>query len=113
MSTDFYLGGGDTLPVASTTIEDETGPIDLTNASSVTFHGKKAGAGTLIGGAATIALLQSTTGKGQVSYTWQASDSLVFGKYWVQWVAIINGLIVTAPNNGSDELWINPKWGGQ
>lgn len=99
------------MRIAATTIEDDNGPIDLTGAT-VTFHGKKAGGVGTIGGTATIAANQ-TTNKGQVTYTWQASDSVTPGKYFVQWVALINGAPVTAPNDGSDELWINPKWGGQ
>lgn len=105
----FNMGEGDRLPVLTATLEDESGPIDLTN-STVTFNARKAGAATLVTGAC--ALVNQVTSPGGVTYTWGATDTQIPGKWFVQFQITNNGKVSTVPNEGSDELWINQFWAG-
>ena len=109
MAIDFFMGKGDQLPKIATTLEDTNGAIDLTGAT-VTLYARKVGATTIFSGSVTVATDQ-VANKGQVTYSFGASDTLVPGRYFVKWVAVIGGLPITFPNSGADEAWIDESWG--
>lgn len=102
---DLVLKRHDTWPPLQATLSDQNGPIDLTNASTV--HVIMKGTTALIDGACTIDANQTSTGMGQVTYTWAIGDTAITDTYQVEfeivWAA---GGIETIPNDSYRSIQI-------
>lgn len=105
--TDYFVGEGDRLPSLSATLEDENGPLDLTN-YTVVVYGRKYGSTETFSGSAVLA--NQTTSPGGVSYAWAAGNTVTPGRWFIQWKATTGGKTVTFPNTGTDELFVNNFW---
>lgn len=88
---------GDTYPDISDTIEDDSGPYDLTGAS-VRFIMSYTDGTAKVNSAATIAADQ-VTNRGRVSYTPGVNDMDTVGIFNWEWqVTLGNGRVQTIPN---------------
>ena len=101
---DFTIGQGDTLPVLTRTLDDVNGPIDLTNATSVTMTLHDRWKATLYLSVACIIATPKTAGN--ISYGWRAADTALAGDYLAEFLVIFgDGTRVTIPNTPA-KTWI-------
>ncbi len=91
---DFTIKRGDRRPILEATLSDESGPINLTSAVSVTLL-LKSGLTTVSGVCAIV-----SAAAGTVSYTWGATDTLIVGEYDAEFEILWStGIVETVPND--------------
>lgn len=101
----YYIKTGDRLPVISATLKSNGTAVDLTNATSVNFAYRLAGATTTTTVAATI--VSATAGT--VKYAWGVGTTLVPGEYEAEWVVTWSGgEEQTFPSRGYMTFYIDP-----
>jgi len=101
---DFTIGQGDTLPVLTRTLDDVNGPIDLTNATSVTLILRSKWLNAFYLSVACAILTPKTAGN--ISYGWRAADTALVGDYLAEFLVIFgDGTRVTIPNSPA-KTWI-------
>lgn len=105
---DFHIKSGDTTPVITATLTDSAGAaVNLTGAT-VRFIMRKGGTSSAkVTGEADIG---SPASGGEVSYTWEATDTDTPGIYSACWeVTFSGGAIQTFPNAGYTSVAILPQ----
>lgn len=97
-SDSFYLKQGDTLDDLDRTLRNADGTaIDLSTATAVRFHMRRAG--TVIVDAA--ASVVGTASDGNVRYEWQSGDTDTPGHFQSEFeVTFASGKVITVPNDG-------------
>jgi hypothetical protein len=97
MAPDILMRAGNTLPTLRRVLELDGSPVDLTNATSVTFKASGA-AGIVISGSCAM----SDRPNGQVDYSWSPADSAVASGFYQAWyeVAFPGSNTLTVPNGG-------------
>lgn len=100
---EYNVAQGDQFPALQLQLQDKNGPVDLTNAAAVTIRVAFPSGVKIY--AATVDALQTTTGKGNVTYNFQAGDIPDAGVFRMQtqvtWAASAKE---TFPNRGFDFL---------
>lgn len=103
----FEVKKGDTFPYIATTLSDNAGPIDLTNATSVHFRMSEPGTGNLmVNGVCIIEDQSNPLNWGKVRYEWVDGDTDIVGNYNVEWRITWNfgspARQTTVPRGGDD-----------
>lgn len=106
----FFLKKDDLLPQLRAVLRSPDGlPVDLTNASSVTFS-MLDGAGVAKINAAAATVVDAV--RGIVQYAWTGTDTDTAGSYHGEFVATFpGGLTITYPNFRAFEIKISPRGG--
>ncbi len=107
-NVDMFMVSGDTLPVVDTTLTDATGaPIDLTDATGVTFQMALEGSSVLTVDEA--ASVSDTPTDGRVQYAWDGGDTDVPGTYFASFVVAFAGGNQTFPTQGYLNVLVSPN----
>lgn len=103
---DLIIKQNDTRPIATATITDSTGAVvNLTGATVKFVMRSLTAASAAVNATATI--ISPTAGT--VSYTWAAADTATAGLYQAVWrVTQSDGSLLTFPNDGYLDIWIEP-----
>jgi hypothetical protein len=100
-----HLKQNDQKPAAATVLSDGTNPIDLTNATSVTFKMREMGSSTLKVDAAAVI---TDAVNGECEYRWVSGDTDSSGTYWAEWQVLWNdGDVQTFPTISQDVVIIH------
>ena len=101
-----HLKQNDLKPAAQTTLTtDGTTPVDLTNATSVTFKMREWGSNTLKVDTASVV---TDAVNGTVEYRWASGDTDASGTYYAEWQVLWNdGDTQTFPVIGYDVVVIH------
>jgi hypothetical protein len=102
---DLVIKAGDTFPALVTTLEENSGPLDLTGAGTITMR--------MASNSVSMTDLEcSIVGdptNGVVEYEWDAGDTATPGTYKVDFLIDFgSGQLQSAPNDSEKEIIIRP-----